>query len=159
MTRVAPRLNDVVLDADTARTYHDRLVADTVRMLAAGWIHGDLSEYNILLDEHGPVIIDLPQAVNAAANNQAAMLLVRDVDRLRSCLGRFAPDLLDTDFGKEMWALYAAGRLQPDTRLTGHYVPDQTDIDLTELMGVIDAVREEEVERRERLHADETDEL
>ena len=156
--RAAPRLNDVVLDADTARTYHGHLVADTVRMLAAGWIHGDLSEYNILLDEHGPVIIDLPQAVNAAANNQAAMLLVRDVDRLRSCLGRFAPDLLDTDFGKEMWALYAAGRLQPDTRLTGHYVPDQTDIDLTELMGVIDAVREEEVERRERLQADETEE-
>ena len=156
--RAAPRLNDVALDADTARTYHDRLVADTVRMLAAGWIHGDLSEYNILLDEHGPVIIDLPQAVNAAANNQAAMLLVRDVDRLRSCLGRFAPDLLDTDFGKEMWALYAAGRLQPDTRLTGYYVPDQSDIDLTELMGIIDAVREEEAERRERLQADETEE-
>ncbi len=156
--RVAPRLDGVVLDAETARIYHDRLVADVVRMLAAGWIHGDLSEFNILLDEFGPVIIDLPQAVNAAANNQAAMLLVRDVDRLRSCLGRFAPELLDTDFGKEMWALYAAGRLQPDSRLTGYYVPDYTDVDLTELMGLVDAVREEEVERRARLHANETDE-
>jgi RIO kinase 1 len=156
---VAPRLDGVVLDAETARTYHDQLVAEVVRMLAAGLIHGDLSEFNILLDEHGPVIIDLPQAVNAAANNSAAMLLVRDVDRLRRCFGRFAPDLLDTDYGKEMWALYAAGRLQPDTRLTGHYVPEKTDVNLTELMGIIDAAREEELERRERLSANESDEL
>ena len=157
--RVAPRLDGVELDAETARTYHDHLVAEVVRMLAAGLIHGDLSEFNILLDEHGPVIIDLPQAVNAAANNSAAMLLVRDVDRLRRCFGRFAPDLLDTDYGKEMWALYAAGRLQADSRLTGHYEPEQTDVNLEELMGIIDAAREEELERRERLHANETDEI
>ncbi|TVQ32139.1 MAG: serine protein kinase RIO, partial [Wenzhouxiangella sp.] len=145
--RVAPRLDGVVLDAETARVYHDRLVAEVVRMLSAGLIHGDLSEFNILLDEQGPVIIDLPQAVNAAANNSAAMLLVRDVDRLRRCFGRFAPDLLDTDYGKEVWALYAAGRLQADTRLTGRYVPEQGDVNLAELMGIIDAARDEELER------------
>jgi len=156
--RVAPRLDGMVLDADTARNYHDRLVTEVVRMLAAGLIHGDLSEFNILIDEHGPVIIDLPQAVNAAANNSAAMLLVRDVDRLRRCFGRFAPDLLDTDYGKEMWALYAAGRLQPDTRLTGRYVPEKSDVNLTELMGIIDAAREEQLERRERFHAEENGE-
>jgi RIO kinase 1 len=155
--RVAPRLDGVELDAETARRHHGQLVAEVVRMLAAGLIHGDLSEFNILIDEHGPVIIDLPQAVNAAANNSAAMLLVRDVDRLRRCFGRFAPDLLDTDYGKEMWSIYAAGRLQPDTQLTGRYRPEQTDVNLAELMGIIDAVRQEELERRERLQADETD--
>ncbi len=86
------------------------------------------------------------------------MLLIRDVDRLRRCFGRFAPDLLETDYGKEMWALYAAGRLQPDSRLTGRYVPEKSDINLTELMGIIDAAREEELERRQRMNADETDE-
>jgi len=156
--RVAPRLDGVELDAETARQHHDQLVAEVVRMLAAGLIHGDLSEFNILLDEHGPVIIDLPQAVDAAANNSAAMLRVRDVDRLRRCFGRFAPDLLDTDYGKEMWALYAAGRLQADTRLTGRYVPEQTGINLSELMGIIDTARAEEQERRARLQTDEEEE-
>ncbi len=155
--QVAPRLDGMVLDAETARAYHAHLIAEVVRMLAAGWIHGDLSEFNILVDEHGPVIIDLPQAVNAAANNSAAMLLVRDVDRLRHYFGRSAPDLIDTDFGKEMWALYAAGRLQPDSPLTGEYVPEYTDVDLVELMGIIDAAREEELARRERLQAEEAD--
>ena len=155
---VAPRLGEVVLDAETARDYHQRLISEVVRMLSAGLIHGDLSEFNILIDAHGPVIIDLPQAVNAAANLSAGVLLVRDVDRLKRCLGRFAPELLDTDYGKEMWALYAGGRLHPDSQLTGRYEREQVDVNLAELMGIIEAAREEEVERRERLRENEDDE-
>ncbi|MGY6587637.1 MAG: PA4780 family RIO1-like protein kinase [Wenzhouxiangella sp.] len=157
--RVAPRLGEVELDAATARDYHQRLVQEVVRMLAAGLIHGDLSEFNILVDEHGPVIIDLPQAINAAANQQAAMLLIRDVDRLRRFFGRVDSRLLDTEYGKELWALYARGNLSPDSELTGHYEPDPVEVDLNELMGIIDAAREEEMERRERLKEPDEDEL
>lgn len=126
--RVAPRLDDVDLDEDTAHRYHQHLIAEVVRMLSAGLIHGDLSEFNILIDQSGPVIIDLPQAVNAAANNSAAMILIRDVDRLRHHFGRIAPELKDTEYGKEIWALYAAGRLEPDSPLTGKYEPVHQDI-------------------------------
>ncbi|MCC5865141.1 MAG: phosphotransferase [Wenzhouxiangella sp.] len=156
--RVAPRLGEVTLDATTARQFHEQLIREVVRMLAAGLIHGDLSEFNILIDSRGPVIIDLPQAINAAANQSAAMLLVRDVDRLRRFFGRFDPQLLDTDYGKELWALYAGGRLHPDAVLSGRYEPDQADVNLDELMGIIDAARAEEMERRERLRTEFEDE-
>jgi len=156
--RVAPRLDNVELDEATALKYHERLIREVVRMLSAGLIHGDLSEFNILIAEEGPVIIDLPQAVNAAANNSAAMILIRDVDRLRHHLGRYAPDLLDTEYGKEIWALYAGGQLKPDSELTGRYEPVQDDVNLEHLMAIIDAAREEERERRARMNADESDE-
>jgi RIO kinase 1 len=154
--RVAPRLDDVELDEDTALRFHRQLVGEVVRMLTAGLIHGDLSEFNILIDARGPVVIDLPQAVNAAANNSAAMLLIRDVDRLRHHFGRVAPALLKTEYSKEIWALFAAGRLQPDSELTGRYEPEREDVNLVHLMAIIDAAREEERERRERLSADDS---
>lgn len=143
----APRLDDVTLSAEQARDYHGQVMADVVRMLCAGLVHGDLSEFNVLLDRHGPVIIDLPQAVDAAGNNNAAMMLERDVDNMRAYFGRFAPELLTTEYGKEIWALYEAGRLHPDSTLTGHFEHDTSSVDVDDLMAVIDDVREEEAER------------
>src|SRR6202171_5956591 len=110
----APRLNDLDFTAELAMELHERLVREVVRMLAAGVVHGDLSEYNILLGADGPVIIDLPQAIDAAGNNHAPRMLVRDVDNLRAFFGKFALDLLATDYGKEIWALYEAGTLQAE---------------------------------------------
>jgi len=148
---VAPRLDGMTFDAQQARECHDRIIAEIVRMLAAGLIHGDLSEFNVLLDDTGPVIIDLPQAVNAAANNSAAMLLVRDVDRMKRFFGKFAPELLATEYGKEMWSRFAGGNLDADSALTGNYQPSVDDVNLGELMAIIDAAREEEAERLERI--------
>lgn len=143
----APRLDDVILSAEQARDYHGQVMADVVRMLCAGLVHGDLSEFNVLVDRHGPVIIDLPQAVDAAGNNSAAMMLERDVDNMRAYFGRFAPDLLATNYGKEIWALYEAGELHPDSSLTGHFEHDTTNVDVGSLMAVIDDIREEQAER------------
>ncbi|MGO2132002.1 MAG: PA4780 family RIO1-like protein kinase [Halomonas sp.] len=150
----APRLDDVTLTAEQARAYYAKILGDIVRMLHAGLIHGDLSEFNVLLSADGPVIIDLPQAVDAAGNNSAEMMFERDVDNMRRYFGRFAPELLATDYGKEIWALYEAGELHPDSQLTGCFEHDTRAVDVDELMTVIDDVREEEAERRAALSGD-----
>ncbi|WP_097459930.1 PA4780 family RIO1-like protein kinase [Mangrovitalea sediminis] len=151
----APRLDDVTLTPEQARRYYDKIIRDVVRMLSAGLIHGDLSEFNVLLAPDGPVIIDLPQAVNAAGNNSAQRMFERDVDNMRRYFGRFAPELLATDYGKEIWALYEAGDLYPDSKLTGYFEHDTHSADVEELMAVIDAAKEEESERQARLQDDE----
>jgi RIO kinase 1 len=143
----APRLNDLDFTPELAVELHDRLVREVVRMLAAGVVHGDLSEYNILLGADGPVIIDLPQAIDAAGNNHAPRMLVRDVDNLRAFFGKFAPELLATDYGKEIWSLYESGALAPDTALTGRFERDERSADLDAVMREIDDARLEEAAR------------
>ncbi len=147
----APRLNDVAFDPDLAVDLHDRLIREVVRMLAAGVVHGDLSEFNILLGAEGPVIIDLPQAVDAAGNNHAPRMLVRDVDNLRRFFGQFAPELLATDYGKEIWSLYESGGLHPEVGLTGQFVSDERVADLEAVMREIDDARLEEAARLLRM--------
>jgi RIO kinase 1 len=147
----APRLGEVELSAETARDYHHVLIQQVVRMLSIGLIHGDLSEFNVLVAPDGPVIIDLPQAVNAAGNNAALAMLERDVNNLRSTLGRFAPELLATEFAREMWALFEQGELRSDSELTGVFALDETVVDPDEVMLVIDDAREEEIQRQLRL--------
>ena len=149
----APRLGEVELTPEQAREFHRFLMQQIVRMLCAGLIHGDLSEYNVLIDASGPVIIDLPQAVNAAGNNNAFAMLERDVGNIRDTLGRFAPELLSTQFAPEMWALFSQGELRPDRVLTGEFVRDETQADVDVVMSAIDDAREDEVRRRLRQEA------
>lgn len=149
----APRLGEVDFTAALALDYHERLVREVVRMLCAGLVHGDLSEYNILVDAHGPVIIDLPQAVDAAGNNHAQKMFERDVNNLSAFFGQFAPELLATRYAREIWAIYESGELKPDTELTGEFPDDETPADVEGVMREIDDALREEFLRLERLAA------
>ena len=152
----APRLNDVELTPDDARRWHAFLISQIVLMLCAGLIHGDLSEFNVLLDPAGPVIIDLPQAVNAAGNNNAFRMLERDVNNMREAFGRAVPELLATEYAHEIWKLYEAGQLQPETRLSGHFEHDHTEVDVVAVLDLIEDERllaEERQRRREEAAA------
>lgn len=147
---VAPRLNDVELTEELALQYHAQLLHQVVLMLCAGIIHGDLSEYNILVDAEGPVIIDLPQAIDAAGNTEAGAMLERDVANLATYFSRFAPQLAATQYGKEIWKLYGAGLLSPETVLTGHVAVDTRPADVGAVMREIELARKEEEERLRR---------
>jgi RIO kinase 1 len=145
----APRLGEVELTAEQARLFHDELIRDVVRMLCQGLIHGDLSEYNVLVGPSGPVIIDFPQVVSAAGNNAARAMLLRDVHNLRDSLGRFAPELAHTHFGEEMWALFERSELQPESELTGRFVFDERSADVYAVMASIDDARHEAMIRQQ----------
>ena len=149
----APRLNDVAFTAEQARAHHAALLREVVRMLCAGVVHGDLSEFNILLADDGPVIIDLPQAIDAAGNNHAQRMLLRDVENLRVFFGRFAPELLATQFGGEIWDLYQRGALTNEVALTGRFERQAGVVDVGSVMREIDDARAEEAAKRLRLQA------
>jgi RIO kinase 1 len=144
----APRLNDVVLTPEQAREFHRTLIAEVVRMLCAGVVHGDLSEYNVLLGEEGPVIIDLPQAVDAAGNAHARGMLERDVANLTRYFGRFAPEILDTEYGREIWSLYQSGKLHPEIELTGRFELIEEPVDVDGVIRVVDDALKEEATRQ-----------
>ena len=148
----APRLNDMKFTPDEARAHHLTLMTEVVRMLCAGVVHGDLSGYNVLVGGEGPVLIDLPQAVDAASNNHAGKMLERDVSNLTTCLGRFAPELLTTEYGEEIWSLYELGDLNPEVKLTGRFERSMKPVDLGSVVREIDDARVEDASRRLRMH-------
>ncbi len=148
---VAPRLNDITMSSEEAERHHSELMQHVQRMLCAGIVHGDLSEFNILVDAHGPVIIDLPQAVDAAANNNAKKMLIRDVENVTNYYAQYQPSLSQTKYALEMWALYEAGELQPDTPLTGKFVDTSGAANVDAVLHEISAAYEEEQERLERI--------
>jgi RIO kinase 1 len=137
----APRLNDMRLTAEQARDYHSAIMGQIVLMLCAGTVHGDLSEYNVLVGADGLVIIDLPQAIDAAGNNNAGKMLERDVANMTAYFGRFAPELLTSEFGKEIWKLYASGQLTPTSKLTGQFTPCAKPADVGGVMREVDSAR------------------
>jgi RIO kinase 1 len=145
----APRLGEVELIPEEARMYHHDLMQDVVKMLCLGLIHGDLSEYNVLIAESGPIIIDFPQVVSAAGNNAARAMLLRDVHNLRDTLARFAPELAKTHYGEEMWALFEKGELRPDSALTGKFVFDKRKVDVDAVIGSIEEARKEALIRQQ----------
>lgn len=155
--QVAPRLSEVAMSAEQALEDHAQVMRFVVRMLCVGIVHGDLSEFNILVDENGPVIIDLPQAVDAAANNNAESMLKRDVNKIRDYYGQFAPELLQSQYAKEIWKLYEDGELEADTLLTGEFADKAEDADVDSVLQEIEAAFAEERERQERLLAADSD--
>ena len=145
---VAPRLSDVSLSEEEALTDFNTMIRNIVRMLCAGIVHGDLSEFNVLLDAEGPVIIDLPQAVDAAANNHAESMFERDVNNITAYYGQFAPQLLKTRYAKEIWLLYEDGKLTPESPLTGLFVEEEHEVDMDSLMDEIITAEDEYYERQ-----------
>jgi len=147
----APRLNDVSMSEEQALEDHSEIMNHVVRMLSIGIIHGDLSEFNVLVDELGPVIIDLPQAIDAAGNNNAKRMLFRDVNNMTTYYAQFAPALGKTKYAQEIWALYEAGGLTSDVVLTGNYLETNKITDVDNILNEISAAREEEEDRKARM--------
>ena len=148
---VAPRLNDVSMTTELALEDHAVVMKYVMRMLCAGVVHGDLSEFNVLVDDYGPVIIDLPQAVDAAGNNNAKAMLERDVNNMTAYYGQYAPELLSSKYAKEIWALFEDGELHPEVELTGHFEESAEAADVDVVMQEIKAAFAEEQERQERM--------
>lgn len=155
--RVAPRLANVSYTEEQALEDHATMMNYVVRMLCAGVVHGDLSEFNVLVDEHGPVIIDLPQAVDAAGNNHAESMLTRDVENITNYFAEFAPQLRGKPYAKELWQLYQDGELTPETELTGCFQESDKEADVDAVLQEVFAAMAEEEERLRRLKENEDD--
>jgi RIO kinase 1 len=155
----APRLDDVAFTPEIALDYHRHMLQEIVRMLCAGLVHGDLSEFNVLVDAYGPVIIDLPQAVDAARNNNARQMLLRDVNNMTQYFGQYNAELLKGQYGEEIWALYEQGKLHPAVELTGHFSQSPVETDIAEMLRIIEHAKEEEAARRARAQAAEDGDL
>lgn len=140
---VAPRLSDLILTPKQARVYHKALIDQIVKMLCAGIVHGDLSQYNVLIGSQGPVIIDLPQAVNAADNHQARHMIKRDIDNLTAYFSRFAPELAQSDYAAEIWSFYQRGKL-PQAQLSGNAKQQDKPVNVNSILQIIDAVIKKE---------------
>jgi len=152
---VAPRLGDVEMSAEIALEDHAMVMQYVMRMLCAGLVHGDLSEFNVLVDENGPVIIDLPQAVDAAANNHAERMLSRDINKITDYYALYAPELKNSQYAKEIWALYENGELTPDVELTGRFKESEVAADVDVVLQEIKAAWQEEQDRLLRISGDE----
>ena len=148
---VAPRLNDITMSAGQARKDHASVMADVLRMLCVGLIHGDLSEFNVLQDATGPVIIDFPQVVNASGNNNAKSMLQRDVRNITQYYAQYAPELINTHYAEEMWALHEKSQLAPDLKLTGKFKFSTKSADVDSVINMIDFAYKEEQARQDRL--------
>jgi RIO kinase 1 len=150
---IAPRLSDAIITVELVHEYHQFLLDQAVRMLCSGLVHGDLSEYNILVDANGPVIIDLPQAVDASANNNAKMIFERDINNLRVFFGAYDPEILDTNYGAEIWDIYENGTLRPGVKLTGVFIESTEIVDVDEVLDEIEEAREEAEEKARLLES------
>lgn len=148
---VAPRLNDVIMSAEQAREDHALVMHYVKLMLCAGIIHGDLSEFNVLVDDYGPVIIDLPQAVDASANNNAKAMLLRDVTNMTNYYAQFSPALKQSKYAKEMWALFERGELTAESELTGLFKDNNVSANVDMVLEEIKAAFAEEQARLERI--------
>lgn len=148
---VAPRLTDLSMSPEKAMEDHALVMKYVMRMLSVGIVHGDLSEFNVLVDQDGPVIIDLPQAVDAAGNNHAQMMLERDVNNITNYYAQYAPALVDSQYAKEIWALYETGELKPEEPLTGIFEESTRTADVDAVLKEIKEALEEEQERKERM--------
>ncbi|MFT5757410.1 MAG: RIO kinase 1 [Alteromonadaceae bacterium] len=156
---VAPRLNDISMSAEQAREDHQVVMVYIMRMLCAGIVHGDLSEFNVLVDAYGPVIIDLPQAVDASSNNNAKSMLIRDALNMTTYYAQYAPELAKSRYAQEMWSLYESGELTPETELTGLFAESTQSANVDNVLEEIKAAFAEEQERIERIQeANEVDE-
>ena len=154
---VAPRLNDIAMDEEQAIEDHYVMMVYIMRMLCEGLIHGDLSQFNVLADDYGPVVIDFPQVVNAAGNQQALALFNRDVKNMTDYYAQFAPELAQTQYAKEIWYHFEKAQLHKDLTLTGEFESDDAEADVDGIMLEIKAAFEEESERLARISQSDDD--